>query len=256
MPSELYINVGLTGLVLLATATKSSLPKGPPQVISCHLILLIPTLLVVQWIPSGLVIELLPMPTSAWSRATKISSPGRPPQVMVLRFRLVPAFCPVQLIPSGLVITPYEEALSATATNNSWPAGPPQTTLRHLLSATEFREVQDIPSGLVIIRLPVPDWATATKSSWPAGPPQAILVQLLVDGATCVVQLLWANTHWVNNPIKNKSTILHIQRAAHQNVQTPKSMTYLILIWIFSMSGNQYKLWAHRSNGSAKEMSQ
>jgi hypothetical protein len=60
----------------------------------------------------------------------------------------------------------------------------------------------------------------------------------LVDGATCVVQLLWANTHWVQNPIKNKSTILCIQRVAHQNVQTAKNMTYIILIWIFSMSGN------------------
>jgi hypothetical protein len=63
----------------------------------------------------------------------------------------------------------------------------------------------------------------------------------LVDGVTCVVQLLWANVHWVNNPIKNKSTILCIQRVAHQSVQTVKNMTYIILIWIFSMSGNRCK---------------
>ena len=58
----------------------------------------------------------------------------------------------VQVIPSGLVITPLLFPLSPTATKIPLP----YVTASQKLSDAEVRDAQVIPSGLVITRLPVP----------------------------------------------------------------------------------------------------
>ena len=75
----------------------------------------------------------------------------------------VAAVRPVQVIPSGLVITRFPAMEPATATKSPLP----YVTEFQPVFAADVRLVQVTPSGLVITRFPSPVPATATKSPLP-----------------------------------------------------------------------------------------
>ena len=124
MPSGLVMTRLPTPLV--ATATNTSCPAGPPHVTEPHL-LFEAEVREVQVMPSALVMTepklLLSDPT-----ATNFSCPAGPPQITELQL-LTGELSRVQAMPSGLVMAllPCE-----TATNFCWPVGPPHVTDFHL----------------------------------------------------------------------------------------------------------------------------
>ena len=107
--------------------------------------------LVVQTMPSGLVITLLPEPP-VYATATKRAASGA--QHIAAQLLPTEPVRSVQVMPSGLLITHAVVPLAATATNR--PNAGDQQTLRHVMFAAADLNVQTMPFGLVITFWPAP----------------------------------------------------------------------------------------------------
>jgi hypothetical protein len=158
--------------------------------------------LIVQVVPSGDVITLLPPPelATATNKFKELfqTIPCQLLSVAEVREVQDKVFGSAQVIPLLLVITLSSTPEVPTATNKELRLF--QAKLVQELSAAEVLDVHTVPSGLVITLLPVPLLDTATKR--PSEGLHSALVQLLSTGVVLVSQL-----NGVSQLIPSKDTI-------------------------------------------------